>query len=77
MMEFCGVCGECVGYIFVTRNKACVALVVMRWMCGLHFVTRDGVCVAVVVGRWMCGFHFCNPRKLGRVVGGWVLGCIL
>ena len=21
MMEFCGVCGECVGYIFVTRKQ--------------------------------------------------------
>ena len=36
MMEFCGVCGECVGYFFVTRNEACVAVVVGMGMYGLH-----------------------------------------
>ena len=36
MMEFCGVCGECVGYFFVTRNEACVIVVVGMGIYGLH-----------------------------------------
>ena len=36
MMEFCGVCGGCVGYIFVTRDEECVAVVVGSGIYGLH-----------------------------------------
>ena len=32
MMEFCGVCGECVGYIFVTRKQMGGLLAVGVWV---------------------------------------------
>ena len=47
----------CEGYIFVTRNEACV-LSWVGWGCmGYIFVTRDEECVIVVVGMGMCGLQ--------------------
>ena len=61
MMEFCGVCGGCVGYIFVTRDEECVIVVVGS---GIYGLQKWGNELKAFVGRVEMAMLFNPPKSL-------------
>ena len=62
--------------VFPERSFTALRMTISVSDAGYKNVTREHGAGSLVWDVYLCGLHFCNPQTVGRVVGGWVMGCI-